>query len=133
MIKDFVRSFIVNSLVLWVLTQYVTGFHINNGVVPLFIVSLGFTILHLLMKPLLETIFSSINFLTLGAVGVGVDSAILVIITKYFTQISISPWHFQGATIQGYNLPPSDLSTLATVILVALVLNIVRTIVEMLT
>lgn len=133
MIKDFVRSFFVNSLVLWVLTQYVAGFKINDGVIPLFIISLAFTCLHMLMKPLLETVFSSINFLTLGAVGVGVDSAILIIITKYFTQISISPWHFQGATIQGYYLPPSDLNTLATIILVALILNVVRTIVEMLT
>ncbi len=133
MIKDFVRSFLVNTLTLWVLTQYVLGFQINNGVIPLFIISLAFTVLHMVMKPVLETIFSSINFLTLGAVGVAVDSAILFVITKYFTQISISAWRFQGATIQGYQVPPTDLSIIATVILVALILNIVRTIVEMLT
>lgn len=133
MIKDFVRSFLVNSLTLWVLTQYVLGFKLNDGVIPLFVISLAFTILHMVMKPVLETIFSSINFLTLGAVGVLVDSAILFIITKYFTQISISPWHFEGATIQGYQIPPSDLSTIATIILVALLLNMVRTLVEMLT
>lgn len=133
MIKDFVRSFLVNTLTLWVLTQYVLGFQINDGVVPLFIISIAFTCLHFVMKPILETIFSSINFITLGAVGVAVDSGILFIITKYFTQISISPWHFQGTTIQGYQIPPTDLSQLATIVLVALILNIVRTIVEMLT
>lgn len=133
MIKDFVRSFLVNSLTLWVLTQYVLGFQINNGVVPLFIISLAFTVLHLVMKPVLETVFSSINFLTLGAVGVAVDSVILLVITRYFTQISINSWHFQGTQIQGYSIPPTDLSQIATVVLVALILNIVRTIVEMLT
>lgn len=133
MIKDLVRSFLVNTLTLFVITQYILGFQLNNGVIPLFIISLAFTILHLVMKPLLETIFSSINFLTLGAVGVAVDSAILFLITKYFDEVSISQWHFSGFQVQNFTVPSAEISSLATVIIVALILNFVRTVVEVLT
>jgi len=109
-----------------VAAQYLGGFHINEGVKSLLLVALGFTLLHLLIKPILSKLLGSINFLTLGLVGLLIDGAILYALTMYLPQVSVSAWSFPGTVIEGFVVPAIDLNIWMSTVVTAFVINVVR-------
>lgn len=132
MIKSLVRTFIVNVAVLYFLSQYVPGFQLNEGIKSLLIVSMAFSVLHIILKPLFNTLLGGINFLTFGIIGIVVDGLILLALSQYFPQLTFSPWHFAGAQIQGYQIPPYDFNQYTTIGLVAFLINLFQTFIHLL-
>lgn len=130
MIKSLVRSYIINVFALWLVTQYIGGLTLTLGWKSLLLVSLGFTAVHLVVKPILGIFLGVLNLLTLGLVGLVLDSLILYGLTLYFPQISISPWFFPGATIQGFVIPPYDFNVIGVTVLAAFIINLVRSIIS---
>ncbi len=131
MVKKIIRSYLINIFALWVVSQYISGFHLNQGIRSLLLVGLGFTILHLVIKPILDLILGSINFLTLGLVGLLIDGGILYALTFYFPQISVSPWSFSGLKLSGIVIPPYDFNLILTIVICAAIINIIRLILNL--
>lgn len=126
MIKHITRSYLINLFALWVVAEYIGAFHINEGLKSLLIVGAGFTVLHLIIKPILSTVLGAVNFLTLGIVGLLVDAALLYGLTLYFPQVSITPWVFPGASIEGFIIPSIEFTLITGTILTAFVINLIR-------
>ncbi len=126
MIKHVFRSYLINLFALWATSQFIGAFILSGGVQGLLIVGAGFTILHLLIRPLLSAILGTINFLTLGLVGLLLDSAILYGLTLYFPQVSVVPWDFPGGVVYGFILPPYSFGLILATILTALIINVIR-------
>lgn len=126
MIKAVTRNYLINVFALWVTAQYVTGLHLSEGIKSLLIVGAGFTVLHLLLKPLLKLILGPINFLTLGLIGLFIDGGILYLLTLYFPQISVTGWFFPGLITDYFVLPAWDFNTITGTIVVALIINVIR-------
>lgn len=132
MIKSLIRNFVINVLALWLVTQYIGGVALSEGWKSLLIVSLGFTAVHLVVKPILGIILGVLNALTLGLVGLVIDSVILYGLTLYFPQISIHPWFFPGIIINGFVVPPVDFNVIGVTILAAFIINLIRSIILLL-
>lgn len=126
MVKSLIRAYLINLFALWITAAYIGAFHLNFGLQSVLLVGLGFTVLHLLVEPVVAMILGPINFLSLGLLGLVVDSAVLFLLTRYFPQISISAWSFPGASFSGFILPPFEFTTLTGTVLSALVINIIR-------
>ena len=126
MVKRLFRSYLINVVALWLTSIYIGSFHLSNGVGSLVLAGVGFTLVHLTVGPIIKMILGPVNFLTLGAVGLIIDSIILYILTIYFPQISTSGWNFPGASLGGVVLPPFDFNLITGTILSALVINIIR-------
>lgn len=132
MVKSIIRNYVVNIFALWLVAQYVGGFMLSEGWKSLLLVGLGFTVVHLLINTVLGIFLGVLNFLTLGLVGLVVDSVILYGMTLYFPQITISPWNFGGMTINGFVVPPYDFNVIGVTVLAAFIINLVRSIILML-
>lgn len=139
MIKTVTRSYLINVFALWFVSQQIVGFVLQNGWKSLLIVALGLTLLHLVIKPIADLILGGVNFITLGVVGLLVDAAILYLLTllpqasQFFPQVSITAWSFTGLTINGIVLPAYDFGIIGTTIVCAVVINLIRTIANLLT
>ncbi len=131
-IKSLIRTFIINAFALYLLSQNIPGFSLNEGLRTLFIISVAFTLLRVILKPLLETLLGSINFLTFGLLGVAIDAGILYALSRFFPQITLSPWYFPGAETHGFTLPPYNFTEITTIGLIAFLINLLHTIIELL-
>lgn len=126
MLKSLIRAYLINIYALWAAAAYLGSFHLVHGTESLLLVGLGFTVIHLLIEPIVGIILGPINFLTLGALGLVVDSAALYLLTIYFPQVTVSAWSFPGANFSGVILPPFEFNLITGTILSALVINIIR-------
>lgn len=132
MIKSLFRTSIVNFAALYFFSQYVPGFHLNEGLKTLLIISLTFSILHTLLRPLFDLLLGGVNFLTFGIIGIVFDALILFALTLYFPQITLTPWHFSGLIVHGFQIPAYDFNQYTTIGLVALLINILQIFVHLL-
>jgi len=124
--KSLIRAYLINIFALWVVASYIGSFHLANGVESLLIVGLGFTFLHLIIGPIIGLILGPINFLTLGFLGLAIDSIALYLLTLYLPKVSISAWSFPGASLSGIILPPFEFTIITGTILSAFIINIIR-------
>ena len=126
MIKKIVRLYLINIFSLWVVSSYIEGFRLAEGVKSLLMVGAGFTFLHILVGPIVKTILGPINFLTLGIINLIVDGGLLYLLTIYFPQVSITPWTFPGFDFQGLIIPVIYLNFWAGTLVSAAIINLVR-------
>lgn len=126
MVKSLIRSYLINLLALWVVSHYIDGFHLADGLKSLLLVSGGFTALHLVLKPALKVFLGGLSFLTLGLIDLVIDAGILYLLTLYFPQVWIGTWTFAGLTTPYVYLPPYEFSILATTLVSALAINVIR-------
>lgn len=127
MIKGIIRAILINGVALFIASQYISGLHLRNGLESLAIVTLVFTAVHLIVKPVLKMVFGAINFLTFGLFSLAIDVAILYALTLFLPQISFSAWSFAGANIGGVIIPAYDFEKIGSTIVSAVLINVVRT------
>ncbi len=133
MIKSVIRAYVFNVFALWAVAQFIDGFQLAEGLKSLLLVGAGFTVLHLIVKPILHMFLGMLNVLTLGLIGVAIDSGLLYALTQYFPQVSIVPWYFPGFDSTYITLPPYDFNVIATTVISALVINVIRSVLSSLT
>lgn len=132
MIKSIIRTFIINALALYFISQYIPGFHLNEGIKTLLLISCAFTVLHVIIRPISDAILGGLNFLTFGLLGLVIDAAILFALSRFFPQITLSPWHFAGASVNGFNVPPYNFNEFSTIALVSFLINTLQTAIHLL-
>ena len=71
---------VVNALVFIGISKYIPGFELSGDYLQILIISLIFTLLNLLLKPILKLLFGPIIILTLGLGLIAVNIAILYIL-----------------------------------------------------
>ena len=108
------------------MSSLVGGFHLSEALKSLLTVGAGFTFLHILVGPIVKMILGPINFLTLGLIGLIVDSGLLYLLTIYFPQVSITPWNFAGLNVSGFSIQPVSLNFWLSLVVSAAVINLVR-------
>lgn len=129
MIKKIIRAYLVNVLALYLVSVYISGFHLSRGWESLLEVGAGFTVIHLLLRPILGFITGPLNFLTFGLIGLVIDGGLLYAMTLFFPQIWISKWFFPGFSYESFSIAPTNLEIFAVTILCALVINLIRSVI----
>ncbi len=124
--KSLIRSYLVNILALWLLAEYVGGFHLASGLKSLLVVGAGLTFIHLFIRPVIQAVTGPLNFFTFGLVGIIVDVGILYGLTLFFPEVWLSPWTFPGFTGMGIAIAPTALSLIGVAVVSAMVLNLIR-------
>ncbi len=126
MIKGLIQNFLINVIAIWVVANYTGALHLAEGLKSLLLVGAAFTALYIFVKPILSAILGPLNFITLGLVGLVIDSVLLFALTKYLPEIWITPWSFPGATVASIILPAYNFNLITATVLSALILNIIR-------
>lgn len=126
MIKLVLRAILINAVALFITAQYIQGVHLSNGLSSLLIVTLIFSAIHLLIKPVIKIALGVINFLTFGLLSLAIDVGILHALAVFLPQVSFSSWLFPGWEYAGFIIPNYYLSQIGSMIAAALVINFIR-------
>lgn len=127
--KHILRHYLINIFALYVVSVYIGGFHIAPGLESLLVVAVCFTLVHLILKPILNIITGPINFLTFGLIGLVIDAGILYGLTVFLPKIWISAWTFPGYSDFGITINPVSLNIIMVTILSAFVLSLIRSVI----
>lgn len=128
MIKGIIKAYLINIFALYATSSLVGSFRLANEGESLLLVGAGFTILYLVLRPILTVILGPLNFLTFGLIGLVADGGILYLLTLYFPQISVSSWMFPGFFWQSIAILPTQLNFIVTLVICAAIINIIRSV-----
>lgn len=82
--------FLVNLIALMAASQFVPGFSMNSNIEGLLILTGIFTIINLLIKPILKLVFSPFIFLSLGLFSLVINAIILKLLDIWSINVTIS-------------------------------------------
>lgn len=82
--------FLVNLIALIAAAQFVPGFSMNSNIESLLILTGIFTIINLLIKPVLKLVFSPFIFLSLGLFSLVINAIILKLLDIWSVNVTIS-------------------------------------------
>lgn len=122
--KRLLRSFVINTATLWLVTQILPGVGYAGGYQTLLLTALALTIVNLLVKPLINLLLLPINLLTLGAFRWLVNVATLYLVTLIVPQFQIKSFLFPGFTYQGFIIPSINLTVFWVFVLTSFLISL---------
>jgi len=123
--KRLLRSFVINTAALWLVTQILPGVGYAGGYQTLLLTALALTIVNLLVKPLINLLLLPINLLTLGAFRWLVNVAALYLVTLIVPQFQINSFLFPGFTYQGFIIPSINLTVFWVFVLTSFLISLI--------
>lgn len=121
--KLLLRSIAVHTLALYLLQALIQGVTITGGIVTFLFAGIMFTILRMVVKPILNVITFPFNIITFGLFSIVTNALLLYLLTVFVTGIMIRPFTFTGADLGGFIIPAIAFSTLFTFLTASMVLS----------
>ncbi|SRR5258708_7349841 len=128
--KRIIRIFIVESLVLYFVSQITTGLTFEGGTTSLLIAAVGLTIASLFIKPIINLLLLPLNLLTFGFFRFLTNAITLFLVDLVLSQFSVGEFFFKGyrgtlIVIPSLGVPAGPLSYLAFSFLISFVSSII--------
>lgn len=123
--KGPIRLFLTWAIALYLTTRLIPGFIIEGSVLEFFIVVLVFTLVQMVVKPLISFLLLPLHFLTLGTVSWIVNLLILYTLTFIVTKVQITGFEFVGLTTQFFVVPTISITPFVTALTASLTLGII--------
>lgn len=123
--KSLIRSFLVNALALWLVSQIGQGLFFAKGIETLLLTAVVLGLFNSFVRPLINILLLPINILTLGTLRWLVNVGTLFVVTLIIPDFKIFGFHFSGLTFQGIVLPPVDLGPVLALVVVSLLISFI--------
>lgn len=123
--RKILRFYLINVVSLWVTTQIVSGLTYTGGVKSLLIGGLAFSLINVLLVPLLKILFLPLNILTLGLFAWLINVLALYALTTVISDFRLLPFSFAGFTYNGLNIPAYDLTPFWVAVLASFIIGII--------
>lgn len=111
------RNFLIHLATLFVVTKILPGLTYTGGFKSLAIGAIGLMVINLAVVPVLKLMFLPLNLLTLGFFTWVVNVIALYLLITILPQFKLLPYFFPGMHINGFMIPPMQLSILHVAIL----------------
>ena len=122
--KTLLRYFLINLTSLWITTKLIPGLTYSGGIKSLFIAAFAFMVINFILVPLLKILLLPLNLLTLGLFAWVTNLVALFALTT-ISDFQLTPYFYHGGTINGFIIPPSDLSTFWVAVLASLLIGFI--------
>lgn len=129
--KRIVRIFIVESLVLYFVSQVTTGFVFEGGTTSLLITAAGLTLASLFIKPIINLLLLPLNLLTFGFFRFLTNAITLYLVALILkNNFSVNEFFFKGyhgtlIVIPSIGIPAGPFSYLAFSLLISFVSSVI--------
>ena len=128
--KRIIRIFIVESLVLYFVSQITTGLTFEGGTTSLLITAIGLTAASLFIKPIINLLLLPLNLLTFGFFRFLTNAITLFLVDLVLSQFAVGAFFFKGyqgtlIVIPSLGVPAGPLSYLAFSFLISLVSSVI--------
>lgn len=122
--KTVLRYFLINFASLWLTVEIVKGLSLEGGIKTLLICGLAFTLINLVLVPLLKVLLLPLNLLTLGLFAWITNVLALYVLTTVVPQFKILPYRFSGFEYSGFVIPSVDLTTFWVAVIASLLIGL---------
>ena len=103
--RGILKTFVINIVVLYLVTQWFSGLSIANGWQGLVIAGVGLTLVNFLARPVINILLLPINLITFGFFR-WVSAAITLYLTTILVPgFSVAGFYFGGLSTQWIDLP----------------------------
>lgn len=109
--KLLLKFFLINLVSLWITTQVIRGLTYTGGINSLLIAALVFTVINLVLVPLLKVLLLPLNLLTLGLFAWISNVLALYALTTVVPSFQLQPYLFPGFEYNGFSIPQVNLTT----------------------
>lgn len=96
----------------------------EGGIKTLLICGLAFTLINLVLVPLLKVLLLPLNLLTLGLFAWITNVLALYVLTTVVPQFKILPYRFPGFEYSGFVVPSVDLTTFWVAVIASLLIGL---------
>lgn len=125
MIKNFLRSFAIHTLAIWLVAQNLGGLEYGGDFKILALAGLALTLVDSFIKPILNLLLLPFNLITLGTFRWVVNVFTLYIATLLVRGFSLVSFSYSGANIGGFIIPSADFSVFWAYIAVAFSISVI--------
>lgn len=122
--KALLRLYFTWAIALYVTTRLIAGFVIDGSIAEFLLVVAVFTVVQMIVKPLISFLLLPLHFLTLGTVSWIVNLLTLYGLTFIISRVQITGFRFEGLTTTFFVIPPIDVTPFLTVLVSSLLLGI---------
>ncbi len=123
--KTLLRAYFYSLFTLWATTIIINSFKIKNGVYGFFYTAAIFSLLNLLVRPILKLILFPINLLTFGLLSWIINVIILYLLIKISALVTIVPWNFPGISFNNIVISAYHLNFWLTFIVTSFIIGII--------
>ncbi|OGE38049.1 hypothetical protein A3B45_03185 [Candidatus Daviesbacteria bacterium RIFCSPLOWO2_01_FULL_39_12] len=123
--KTLLRYYVINLASLWATASLIGGLKYSGGISTLLTGGLVFTIINIILVPLLKVLLLPLNILTLGLFAWITNVLALFILTKTVPTFTLSPYYFKGFSLYGFSLQEFELNTFLVAVVASLLIGII--------
>lgn len=123
--KTLLRYYLINLVSLWVTTQIISGLTYSGGIQTLLVAGLVFTIINLILVPLLKILLLPLNMLTLGLFAWVTNVLALFALTKLVSAFTLRSFYSEGFYLNGVSIAPIELNTFWVAVVASLCIGII--------
>ncbi len=128
--KRILKIFIVEAIVLYLVSQVTTGLTFTDGITGLLITAGGLTVASFVIKPLINLLLLPINLITFGFFRFLTNTITLFLVDIVLPQFSVGSFFFKGlhaelVVIPNLHLPAGALSYFAFSFLISFTTTVI--------
>ncbi|MDP1710012.1 MAG: phage holin family protein [bacterium] len=114
--KKILRHFIIDTAVLYFISQVVGGLNFRGGVATIFLTGAVLAVVTMLVKPLINILLLPLNLITFGFFKWIAHALSLYIVTLVVPDFAINGFHFAGLNTYWFSIPSLNLGGILAVI-----------------
>lgn len=122
--KALLRLYVTWAIALYLTTRLIAGFVIEGSILEFLLVVAVFTLVQMVVKPLISFLLLPLHFLTLGSVSWIVNLLTLYGLTFIISRVQISGFSFEGLSTAFFVVPPVEVTPFITAVISSLMLGI---------
>lgn len=122
--KTLLRYFLINLASLWITTMLIPGLTYSGGIKSLLTGAVAFMVINLILVPIIKVLLLPLNLLTLGLFAWITNVLALYALTTV-SDFQLIPYNFLGLTINGFIIPPVDLSTFLVAVVASFLIGLI--------
>jgi putative membrane protein len=108
--KRILRHYVIDTFVLWSVSQIAQGLHFEKGIETLLIAGVGITAVSLLAKPIINLLLLPINLVTFGLFRWVSSAVVIYLVTLIVREFRVTEFVFDGLTSQWVDIPSLQFS-----------------------
>ncbi len=128
--KSLARRVLIDSFSLFLTAQVIAGLKISNQLTTLLFAGAVFSLLSLIIKPILKIITLPLTLITFGAFSFVLNAIMLYLLTLFVPQIQITAFVFPGINLAGFIIPRIAFSLFFAYIVSSVLLSFIASFLE---
>jgi putative membrane protein len=129
MIKQMLKRWFRNFVVLFALSYFYPGFVVSGGLVSFLLASLLLYFVQVFLHPILKVLYLPVNIVTLGMFSWLIVAAHLLILNFVFNFVKFLPFTYGEFRVFGWIAPGGEINIIFSVILGTIIYRLLRKIV----